>query len=84
MRRACCTAPSARGTPTAGRAATTATNAGVLVAARAWQASGVPLGEAAARAQAVRDAEEDARYYATLDAIVDANLPGCDAGGVKT
>jgi antitoxin component YwqK of YwqJK toxin-antitoxin module len=59
-------------------------DAGVLVTARAWQASGTPLGEAAARAQAARDAEEDARYYATLDAIVDGNLPGCDAGGMKT
>lgn len=50
---------------------------GVLVAAKAWTASGAALPEAAARAQAAKDLGEDARYYATLDAIVDRHLPSC-------
>jgi antitoxin component YwqK of YwqJK toxin-antitoxin module len=59
---------------------------GVLVAAKAWNAFGVPLPPDAARAQAVRDADEDVRYLASLDAIVDANLPLCEpaANGTKS
>lgn len=55
---------------------------GVLVTAKAWRVSGATMSDAAARAQAAGDALEDARYFATLDAIVDANLPKCegDAG----
>jgi hypothetical protein len=53
---------------------------GVLVSAKAWNAFGVPLADSAAHAQAVRDAEEDARFFASLDAMVDANLPSCEAG----
>ena len=52
---------------------------GALVAAKAWNALGVALAADAARAQAARDAEEERRYYASLDAIVDANLPRCEA-----
>jgi antitoxin component YwqK of YwqJK toxin-antitoxin module len=60
---------------------------GVLVAAKAWNALSAPLSADAARAQAARDADEDKRYYASLDAIVDANLPACEpasAGGTKS
>lgn len=51
---------------------------GVLVAAKAWSASGAPMPEAAARAQAAKDLDEDRRTYATLDAIVDGHLPPCE------
>ncbi|HET9046524.1 MAG TPA: hypothetical protein VFO33_06175 [Casimicrobiaceae bacterium] len=51
---------------------------GVLVDAKAWSPAGVPLTAAAARALAIRDAETDARYYETLEAIVNAHLPRCD------
>ena len=60
---------------------------GTLVAAKAWNALGVALAESAALAQASRDADEDGRYYASLDAIVDANLPACEpaaANGTKS
>lgn len=59
---------------------------GTLVVAKAWNAFGVPLAESVARSQAVKDADEDARYYASLDAIVDANLPACEpaANGTKS
>ena len=52
---------------------------GALARAKAWNAVGTALDEAAARSQAARDEEEDAKYYATLDAIVEANLPTCEA-----
>jgi len=51
---------------------------GTLVAAKAWNALGTPLAESGARGQATRDAEEDGRYFTSLDAIVDANLPACE------
>jgi hypothetical protein len=31
-----------------------------------------------AREQAQRDADEDAKFYASLDTIVEANLPACE------
>ncbi|MEO8487282.1 MAG: hypothetical protein ABI585_13205 [Betaproteobacteria bacterium] len=51
---------------------------GTLVAAKAWDALGKALPESDAREQARRDAIEDQRTFASLDAIVDANLPACD------
>ena len=57
---------------------------GVLVDAKAWTAAGAPMPEAAARAQAAKDAEEDARIYATFGAIVDGHLPRCEGDlGIK-
>ena len=50
---------------------------GVLVAARAWRANGAALSDKDARAQAARDADDEAKTYATLGAIVDRNLPTC-------
>ena len=52
---------------------------GALVAARGWRANGSPLADDEARAQAMRDAEDEAKTYATLAAIVDRNLPACRA-----
>ena len=52
---------------------------GTLASAKAWNAVGTALTAAAALSQAERDAAEDAKYYATLDAIVEANLPTCEA-----
>jgi antitoxin component YwqK of YwqJK toxin-antitoxin module len=52
---------------------------GELVEAQAWNASGVPLSESAARDLATRDREDDERYYASLDAIVMSHLPRCDS-----
>ncbi len=52
---------------------------GQLVEARAWSADGAPLSEAAARAQAARDAATDEAFYATLEALVAAHRPKCDA-----
>jgi antitoxin component YwqK of YwqJK toxin-antitoxin module len=52
---------------------------GSLASAKAWNAVGAALADEAARLQAARDADEDAKYYASLDAIVEANLPTCDA-----
>ena len=49
---------------------------GALVAARAWRANGSALSDESARAQAARDADDEAKTYATLVAIVDRNLPG--------
>ena len=51
---------------------------GALVSAKAWNAVSVALSDDAARAQAARDADEDAKYYASLDTIVEANLPACE------
>jgi hypothetical protein len=51
---------------------------GVLVEARAWAASGSPLPDAAARAQAARDAATDEAFYATLEALVAGRLPKCE------
>jgi antitoxin component YwqK of YwqJK toxin-antitoxin module len=50
---------------------------GALVAARAWRANGSVLSDESARAQAARDADDEAKTYATLGAIVDRNLPAC-------
>ncbi|MBE7524594.1 MAG: hypothetical protein HS109_19815 [Burkholderiales bacterium] len=50
---------------------------GTLVAAKAWTSAGAPLSEVAARAQAVKDLDDDARTYAALDAVVNAHLPHC-------
>jgi hypothetical protein len=52
---------------------------GTLTGAKAWNAVGVALGDDAARAQAARDAAEDAKFFASLDADVEANLPTCEA-----
>jgi len=49
-----------------------------LVDARAFSESGKPLPETEARAIAVRDLLSDQKLYASLDAIVRANLPRCD------
>jgi len=51
---------------------------GTLVSAKGWNALGVALREGEAREQAQRDADEDAKFYASLDAIVEANLPACE------
>lgn len=51
---------------------------GTLVGAKAWSAAGTPLSEDRARAQAVQDAGENARAYASLDAVVESNLPPCE------
>ena len=66
---------------------------GTLVKASAWSVAGAPLGDAAARALAARDAEADERYYESLEAIVNAHPPRCDeavtpprsanAGGIR-
>jgi hypothetical protein len=60
--------------------------AGKLVSAKAWNAVGQALDEGAARAQAAKDAAEDAVYFRSLDAIVDANMPACApaANGTKS
>ena len=49
-----------------------------LADARAWSAAGVPLPESEAHELALRDREEDEKYYASLDAIVAGHLPACD------
>ena len=49
-----------------------------LADARAWSAAGLPLPESEARELALRDREEDEKYYASLDAIVAGHLPACD------
>ena len=54
---------------------------GVLVSARAWSVAGAPLGDAAARELAARDAGTDERYYESLEAIVNAHPPRCDEAG---
>ncbi len=51
---------------------------GVLVSTRGWNRAGEPLTDAAARSQAVSEAEADERVYATLRALVRANRPPCD------
>jgi len=51
---------------------------GKLVSAKGWNALSVALREGEAREQAQRDADEDAKFYASLDAIVEANLPACE------
>jgi hypothetical protein len=52
---------------------------GQLVEARAWNAAGSPLPEAAARVQAARDAATDESFYATLEALVAEHRPKCEA-----
>lgn len=51
---------------------------GELVEARAWSSAGAALSEANARAQAIRDAEADEAYYATLEKLVASHAPKCD------
>jgi len=51
---------------------------GELVEARAWSAAGSSLSEAAARAQATRDADADETFYATLEKLVASHAPKCD------
>jgi antitoxin component YwqK of YwqJK toxin-antitoxin module len=53
-----------------------------LAEARAWDASGAPLGDGAARERAARDRAGDEKYYASLDAIVRGHLPACAERGV--
>ena len=50
----------------------------VLADARAWSRAGTPLPESETRELAARDRAEDEKYYASLDAMVRANLPACD------
>ncbi|MCC6377255.1 MAG: hypothetical protein IT519_00425 [Burkholderiales bacterium] len=57
---------------------------GALVAAKAWTASGAPVSEERARAQAVKAAGENLRAFAALGAIVDANLPRCEGDPGRT
>ena len=59
---------------------------GALVAAKAWNALGTPLADDAARKQATVDAGEGVKYYKSLDAMVDANLPVCEppANGTRS
>ena len=59
---------------------------GTLASAKGWNAVGTPLGDDAARRQAGLDVAEDATYFKSLDAIVDANLPACEppANGARS
>jgi antitoxin component YwqK of YwqJK toxin-antitoxin module len=50
----------------------------VLAEVRAWSAAGAPLSDSDARELALRDRDEDEKYYASLDAIVLAHRPVCD------
>ncbi len=50
-----------------------------LVEARAWTSAGASLGEGEARELALRDREEDEKYYASLDAIVRTHRPVCES-----
>ena len=52
---------------------------GRLLEARGWDERGRPLANDRARAQAERDVAENEAYYATLDSLVRAHLPRCDA-----
>jgi antitoxin component YwqK of YwqJK toxin-antitoxin module len=52
--------------------------ADLLAEVRAWDAAGVPLSDGEARELALRDREEDEKYYASLDAMVVAHLPSCE------
>jgi antitoxin component YwqK of YwqJK toxin-antitoxin module len=54
---------------------------GELVEARAWSSAGAPLAEAAARAQAARDAATDEAFYTSLEALVAKHSPKCEAAG---
>lgn len=51
---------------------------GLLVEARAYSEAGKPLADAEARALAANDLETDEKFYASLDAIIRANLPRCE------
>ena len=60
--------------------------ADVLAEVQAWSAAGVPLSESEARELALRDRDEDEKYYASLDAIVLAHRPVCEShtpGGTR-
>ena len=50
----------------------------VLAAAKAWSPAGTPLSDSEARELALRDREEDEKYYASLDAMVVTHLPACE------
>lgn len=50
----------------------------VLAEVQAWSAVGAPLSESDARELALRDRDEDEKYYASLDAIVVAHRPVCE------
>jgi antitoxin component YwqK of YwqJK toxin-antitoxin module len=50
----------------------------VLADAKAWSAAGTLLSDDEARELALRDREEDERYYASLDAMVATHLPSCE------
>jgi antitoxin component YwqK of YwqJK toxin-antitoxin module len=52
--------------------------ADVLADAKAWSAAGTPLSPGEARELALRDREEDEKYYASLDAVVVTHLPACE------
>jgi antitoxin component YwqK of YwqJK toxin-antitoxin module len=52
--------------------------ADVLADAKAWSAAGTPLSSGEARELALRDREEDEKYYASLDAVVVTHLPACN------
>lgn len=51
---------------------------GMLAEARAYSEAGKPLSEAEARTLAAHDLETDEKFYASLDAIIRANLPRCE------
>ncbi len=51
---------------------------GILIEARAWSASGVPLSDADSRSSAASDLATDERYYASLEQIVRNNVPRCE------
>ncbi len=54
---------------------------GTLVSAKAWSTTGAPLPEAQAKALAGRDSVADARYYESLETIVDRHPPACNDAG---
>ena len=51
---------------------------GSLQEVRAWTEAGLPLGEAEARALAVRELARDEELYQTLDTLVRDHRPRCD------
>ena len=50
----------------------------VLADAKGWSAAGTPVSDGEARERALRDREEDEKYYASLDAMVVTHLPACE------
>lgn len=57
---------------------------GALTVAKAWTASGAALSEQRAREQAGKDAGDNLRSYAALDAIVESHLPRCEGDPGRT